>query len=114
MSKITEEKALEIIEASGMDHFGVRFHHEVVKAGAELGVSYNSIDDIDSEELDGICCLAIEYDGIELIDLQRTIDELSQYSNDQGCMVLVGGTASQYGNDEGELIIENAVALAVI
>ena len=111
---LTDDQALQIIETSGMDHFGVRFHHEIVKAGDELGVSYNSIDDQDAEQLDGICALTIQYDGIEVDDIQATIDELKQYAIDGGCIVLVGGTSSEYGNDEGEIIISDAVALAVI
>lgn len=113
-SNLTDEQALEIIEASGFDHFGVRFHHEVVKEGDDLGVSYNEIDDQAAEQLDGICCLAIQYDGINVDDIQSTIDELAQYRIDGGCIVLVGGTGSEYGNDPDEIIISDAVALAVI
>ena len=109
------ESILNIIldaEKKGLTVFGVRKHHEQVNVGDELGVSYNTVDDCEPEELNGICCMTSSYDGFDEIDVDADLESVSAYGND-GDIILVGGITGEYGNDVGEIIIENAIVLHV-
>lgn len=100
-------------EQKGFTCFGIRHHHEVVKVGDELGVSYNTIDDCDPEKLSGICCLQTTYDGFEVEDWDYDVREVTEAGYQDGSIILVGGFGFEYGNDPSEIIIEDAVVLWV-
>ena len=106
-------KIIEAAEKSGLTRFGIRFHHETVKVGDDLGVSYNTLDDQPEKRITGICCLQISYDGFEVEDFDYDLDQIKEYAYKNGCIILVGGTGGDYGNDQNETIIENAKVLWV-
>tara|TARA_R110000851_G_scaffold241147_1_gene393772 strand:- start:232 stop:582 length:351 start_codon:yes stop_codon:yes gene_type:complete len=107
---------LSVIEKAEKDnqfnYFGLRVNHEVVKVGDGLGVSYNTIDDQAPEELNGICCMGISYDGFEVDDFENDLNKLIATYGDEN-IILVGGVFAEYGNDEIEVVIENGVVLWV-
>ncbi len=104
------EKIIEDAEKNGLSWFGIRQHHTTVKVGNELGNSFNTIDDQDAEELDGICCLGINEVEEEFDFL---LSELKDNNYQDGSIILVGGTSQEYGNDNGEVVIANAEVLWV-
>jgi hypothetical protein len=111
------EEILSIIEAAekrGLSHFGIRQHHAIVSVGDDLGVSYNTLDDQAPEELGGICCMTISYDGFDVENFAADLAELKAGNYQAGSIVLVGGATSEYGNDQNEIIIGRAEVLAVI
>lgn len=110
------EMTLKIIEAAekrGLTSFGIRQHHAMVNIGDDLGVSYNSIDDCTPVELDGICCLAIGYDGFDVDDIEYDLDQLAEMNYQDGSVILVGGTSHEDGNDADEIVIGNPEILWV-
>lgn len=107
-------KIIEEAEKNGMTRFGLRSHHEKVNVGDDLGWSYNTLDDQEPEELEGICCMSIQYDGFDVENFEEDLETLkSTYHSGCGSIVLVGGNFVDYGNDANEVIISHAVALWV-
>ena len=103
-------------EKRGLTKFGIRQHHEIVNVGDDLGVSYNTTDDTNTEKLNGICCLQISYDGFDVDDFEGDIEEVKSGNYQDGSVILVGGTSLDYGNDVNEVnevIIGNAEVLWV-
>ena len=108
---------LEIIrsaEKQGISYFGLRQHHEPVKVGCKLAVSYDQIDDQEDEELNGTCASQISYDGFDLEDFDFDCEHVIDQGYQEGPLILIGGKTQDFGNDDHEIIISDAVVLAVI
>lgn len=111
-AKIT--KIIEAAEKRGLGCFGIRQHHEQVSVGDDLPPSRHFVDGYEPEELDGTCCLQINYDGFEVEDIASDIEQLiSRKYPGEGPIILVGGRRGEPGYDEGELVIEWAECLYI-
>ena len=114
------ESLNEIIEKSGLSKIGLRVMTggKVVKVGDDLDNSFDWVDGcITSEEIDGTCALDLGWDGWEIDEgwLSEMLTEAKAYNmlNDNEQLVVIGGREGFEGNDVNEIVIENAVCLAV-
>ena len=73
------------------------------------------IDNVSSDVfLSGTSALALDYDGIEVYNIEKTLAKLSTYTAGGVQIVLIGGQPSnEDGNDVGEIIIADAKVLHV-
>ena len=101
--------------------YGIRTDDRSFKAGdSDLGCSRDwdhVIDNYSKDYLPGICATGIGYlwlDGSEddAITIQKAIDSNSKYCGEH--QYLIAGEFADYGEDPDEVIIRNAVVLAVI
>ena len=87
----------------------------VYAVGDELPPSREWIDNVSSDVfLSGTSALALDYDGIEVYNIEKTLAKLSTYTAGGVQIVLIGGQPSnEDGNDVGEIIIADAKVLHV-
>lgn len=96
----------EIDEDGRYAYIGIRVQDDAYGMQAGQKVEHNSLVWIDGEEtdeeLDGVC--AVNADVISQID--------ATYYGDT--VVVLGSQRAEYGEDEGEIIMQDAVVLAVV
>lgn len=126
--KLTNEKLSELIsqaENDGFNEFGIRVVSKNPVSGKqdsfEVGdILPSSFDWVDGgatdEQLGGTSTVGIDWDGWDIIDLDKKIKIIEQYLPMGDEIVIVGGKtgASFEGNDIGERVIPNAEVLGVI
>lgn len=102
------------------NYYGIRACDEVYAVGDPLPCSYDQYFQVpydEQEQLDGTCCTGFGYlwfDGeqedVALVEKALRIN--SEYHAKY--RYLIAGNDADYGNDDGELIIKNAVVVAVL
>lgn len=111
----------DIIDQTYMSVFGVRAitvyggSRSVYAVGDELPASREWIDNVSSDVfLGGTSALALDYDGIEVYNIEKTLAKLAPYTTCGAQIVLIGGHPSnEDGNDVGEIVIADAKVLHV-
>jgi hypothetical protein len=105
-----------LAELSGYAYIGIRAMTggEVVGEGDELSKSFVWIDgERTNERLEGTCAVNCGFDGFDSLD--RLSEALKIVKAYDGQVVLVGTNTETYeGNDVGEIVMPNAVVIAVI
>ena len=104
-----------------MTVFGVRAitvygdSQPVYAVGDDLPPSREWIDNTSSDVLlGGTSSLAIDYDGIDVYNIDKTLSKLAPYAAGGAQIVLIGGRPSnEDGNDVGEIIIADAKVLHI-
>lgn len=106
--------------------FGIRTDERELAVGEEVPCSYNWSDDVDyddAEQLDGTCATDISWmhwtdiedEMDDIIDAVKKALELNNSLRYPGKhQYLIAGESYDYGNDDDEVIISNAVVVAVI
>ncbi len=105
----------EIAENSGFTFIGIRSMTggKLVNVGDELANSFVWVDgETTDEQLNGVCAIDCGFDGFdELKKLSKAMALIKQY---QGQLVLVGSSKAEEGNDVGEIVMADAVVIAVL
>lgn len=108
----------ELSREHGVDYFGIRAMTPGPKGkdipldiGSRVDSSFQTLDDIDPEELPGASSIGLKYDylGEELEGFEDSFTAAQKYAHDDAPLVIIGGDSSQGGNDLRELIIGNPV-----
>ena len=118
-----KENILKIIAENSNNYrvFGVRSDDRILNVGDALGNSHEWDEENDTyfedQYLNGICATGFGYlwlDGEQedQEELEKILNINDQYTGEH--QYLIAGDESEYGNDESEVIIRNAVVLAVI
>ena len=111
-------------EAKGFNYYGLRVmtvnplsnKKEIVNVGDTLGNSFDWADGLTTEnELDGTCAVNIDnpWGELEADDIECALQTIKDYGS-EGQLVLIGGNNAEYGQDQYEIIINNAVVLAIV
>lgn len=116
----TIETINEMLSNTNFDKIGLRVMTggAIVNVGDNMANSMVWVDgEMTSEELDGVSCLDLKFDGYEINEktFVKMMNQAAAYGL-QNQIVIVGGmTADSYeGNDMNEVVIANAVCLMVI
>lgn len=115
-------KPIKVTQTSQYEYLGIRAHRgdRAIKIGDHLDPSYIWDDgDITDERLSGTCAIRLQRDWatgeIDEDHLVATILRVrDEYNWDGGQVILIGGDHRSYGNDIDEIIIQDAVVLAII
>lgn len=95
-------------------YYGIRYHYnKKLEIGEMCDDSNIWLDgEATKDEWDGTCALDI----MSMVDAEYTIDEIinsvSQYSYDEGEIIIIAGDSMEHGNDDNEIIIRDAVRVA--
>lgn len=113
-------KAME--DAEGCTVFGIRSIDERLSVGDDVPDSHDwnyELDQPSEDTLDGACATGFGqlWDGEENADknaeiIESAVKENARYGG--AYQYLIGGRYFEYGNDEGEIIIQDAVVIAIV
>lgn len=101
--------------------YGLRYENRKLEIGDELGCSkafdYENGCQSEDEYLDGICATGFGRlwgDEDDFEEVSKAVDISEEYSSIGKYQYLVMGDSSEYGNDVAEVVISNAVVIAVL
>lgn len=116
-----EDKILNTLMQKGFDYqvYGIRTEGRLLNVGDELGVSkewdFENDREFEDKYYDGICATGFGYlwfDEDDMDEIKKALAINSKYSAEH--QYLIGGTSYEYGDDEQEVIVKDAVVLAVL
>lgn len=102
------------------NYYGIRACDELYDIGAQLPCSYDQYWQVpyyEQAKLDGTCATGFGYlwfDGEkeDIVLVKKALEINSKYRGKY--RYLIAGNDADYGDDDGELIIKNAVVVAVL
>lgn len=116
------EKIMKAIQENGVSGcYGLRYENRELAIGDELGCSkafdYNNGCQHEDEYLDGICATGFGYlwgDEDDADTVAEAVSVNDEYKNTGKYQYLVWGETYDHGDDASEVVISNAVVVAVL
>jgi hypothetical protein len=107
------QEVIDIIRGEEYEYYGIRWIHDSdpVSVGDSLPNSYRWEDgESTGEELNGTSAIECTADDAE----RGLIQIKDSYASKGDQIVLIGGNSREWGEDDGEILIKDAVVLAVV